>query len=260
MRSGWLSIWVSRSASWFLTTRSSPVAGLSGGSSGRLVAPSGYVSYTRHSCCIGAKSEGRVGPRYRNEPVPHDAGVVFADRPNQHLRNPTERRPIDQLPPPLDIHPSGGPNRQPAQLLQPRHDRLCPHRRRLQQPPRRHPQQPQDPTTRSARALPRPSRVLFLLRPPDRQQPGSNPSTRVVDGLKVGEGIELGKDVVEHEQNVLLGGEVVEGAGGEIVEGGVGGGKDGHALVEVVELVIDLVRHMGGCQEVEEGGVLATFH
>ncbi|KAL6973994.1 hypothetical protein U1Q18_028176 [Sarracenia purpurea var. burkii] len=195
------------------------------------------------------------------ECVPCDAGVVFAGRPNQHLRNPTKRRPVDHLPPPLDIHPSGGPNRQPAQQLQPGHDRLCPHRRRLQQPPRRHPQQPQDPTTRSACALPPPSRVLFPLRPPDRQQPGSNPSTRVADGLKVGEGIELGKDVVEHEQNVLLGGEVVEGAGGEIVEGaGDGGGKDGHALVGVVELVINLVRHMGGCQEMEEGGVLAAFH
>ncbi|KAL6973995.1 hypothetical protein U1Q18_028177 [Sarracenia purpurea var. burkii] len=191
--------------------------------------------------------------------VPRDAGVVFASRPNQHLRNPTERRQVDHLPPPLDIHPSGGPNRQPAQQLQPGHDRLCPHRRRLQQPPRRNPQQPQDPTTQFARALPRPSRVLFPLRPSDRQQPELTGSNRVAGGLEVEEGIELGKEVVEHKLNVLLGPEVVEGAGGEVVEGDGGGGKDGHALVGVVELVVDLVRHLGGYQEAEEGGLLAAF-
>ncbi|KAL6973991.1 hypothetical protein U1Q18_028173 [Sarracenia purpurea var. burkii] len=43
--------------------------------------------------------------------------------------------------------------------------------------------------------------------------------------LEVEEGIELGKDVVEHELNVLLGPEVVEGAGGEVVDGDGGGAK-----------------------------------
>ncbi|KAL6973993.1 hypothetical protein U1Q18_028175 [Sarracenia purpurea var. burkii] len=140
-----------------------------------------------------------------------------------------------------------------------RDDRLCPHRRRLQQPPRWHPQQPHHPTTRSAHALPRPSRVLFPLRPSDRQQPELTSSNRVTGGLEDEEGIELGKDVVEHKLNVLLGPEVVEGAGGEVVEGDGGGGKDGHALVGVVELVVDLVRHLGGYQEAEEGGLLAAF-
>ncbi|KAL6973987.1 hypothetical protein U1Q18_028169 [Sarracenia purpurea var. burkii] len=75
----------------------------------------------------------------------------------------------------------------------------------------------------------------------------------------VEEGIELRKDVVEHELNVLLDPEVVEGAGGEVVEGDGGGGKAGHALVGVVELVVDLVHHLGGYQEAEDGGLLAAF-
>ncbi|KAL6973998.1 hypothetical protein U1Q18_028180 [Sarracenia purpurea var. burkii] len=90
-------------------------------------------------------------------------------------------------------------------------------------------------------------------------QPELTGSSRVAGGLKVEEGIELGKDVVEHELNVLLGPEVVEGAGGEVIEGDGGGGKDGHALVGVVELVVDLVRHLGGYQEADDGGLLAAF-
>ncbi|KAL6973990.1 hypothetical protein U1Q18_028172 [Sarracenia purpurea var. burkii] len=84
-------------------------------------------------------------------------------------------------------------------------------------------------------------------------------SNRVAGDLEVEEGIEPGKDVVEHKLNVLLGPEVVQGAGGEVVEGDGGGGKDGHALVGVVELVVNLVRQLGGYQEAEEGGLLAAF-
>ncbi|KAL6973989.1 hypothetical protein U1Q18_028171 [Sarracenia purpurea var. burkii] len=95
--------------------------------------------------------------------------------------------------------------------------------------------------------------------PTNRRQPELTGSNRVAGGLEVEDGIKLSKDVVEHELNVLLGPEVVEGAGGEIVEGDGGGSKDGHALVGVVELVVDLVRHLGGYQEAEEGGLLAAF-
>ncbi|KAL6973988.1 hypothetical protein U1Q18_028170 [Sarracenia purpurea var. burkii] len=90
-------------------------------------------------------------------------------------------------------------------------------------------------------------------------QPELTGWNRVAWGREVEEGLKLRKDVVEHELNVLLGPEVVEGAGGDVVEGDDGGGKDGHALVGVVELVVNLVRHLGGYQEAEEGGLLAAF-
>lgn len=47
------------------------------------------------------------------------------------------------------------------------------------------------------------------------------------------------------ELDLLFVGEGVEGAGLEGGEGGVGGGEEGEALLRVVELHVDLVRHLG---------------
>lgn len=66
--------------------------------------------------------------------------------------------------------------------------------------------------------------------------------------------------MVEHKLHLLLGGEVVQGPGGEVVEGVVGGAEDGHALVGVVDLAVDLAADLGDREEVDPGVVLAGLH
>ena len=84
-------------------------------------------------------------------------------------------------------------------------------------------------------------------------------SDGVADQWEVAQLVEFGQDMGETELHLLLGVEAVQGTGFEVVESVVGWSKEGHALVGVVELVFDLASDLGGGQELDECGVLATF-
>lgn len=84
-------------------------------------------------------------------------------------------------------------------------------------------------------------------------------SQRVANCLELGNGEERGDHVELDQLVLLLIGEGVERARLEAREGVVGRGKNGHCVAGVVELVIDLVAHLGGAKEAEEDGELTGF-
>lgn len=65
--------------------------------------------------------------------------------------------------------------------------------------------------------------------------------------------------MVKNKLYFFLGTEVVYGTGFKVVEGIVGGSEDSQALRRGVELVFDLVVHLGVDEKANEGGVLAVF-
>lgn len=65
--------------------------------------------------------------------------------------------------------------------------------------------------------------------------------------------------MVQNKLDFLLVCEAVYSPSFEIVEGIVGRGEDTHALTGAVELVLDLVAHLGLVEEANEGGVLSGF-
>lgn len=65
--------------------------------------------------------------------------------------------------------------------------------------------------------------------------------------------------MVQNKLDFLLVCEAVYSTSFEVVEGIVGRGKDTHALSGGVELVFNLVAHLGLIEEANQGGVLSGF-
>lgn len=81
-------------------------------------------------------------------------------------------------------------------------------------------------------------------------------SDRVADGLEIFKGVEFRENMVLNEQDFLLVGELVEGAGREIVESVISGSKHSHAIIGAVELDVDLVADLGSVEELDEDAVI----